>query len=61
MPFVQVSLLRGKSPQAFDAIVESIHEALVDEFNIPESDKFHVVHEVDSKHLIYPPSYLQTS
>ena len=58
MPFVQVSLLRGKPPQTIEAIVESIHAALVDEFNIPESDKFQVVHEVDSKQLIFPPSYL---
>jgi len=57
MPFVQVSLLRGKPPQTVAKIVDSIHTALVEEFKIPESDKFQVVREVDADHLIFPASY----
>ena len=57
MPFVQVSLLRGKPPQTVATIVDSIHKALVNEFGIPESDKFQVVHEVDEEQLVFPPCY----
>lgn len=58
MPFVQVSLVRGKPPQTIAAITESIHKALVDEFKIPEPDRFQVVREVDASHLIFPPIFL---
>lgn len=58
MPFVQVSLLRGKQPQTITAITESIHKALVEEFKIPVLDKFQVIREVDTGHLIFPPNYL---
>ena len=58
MPFVQISILRGKSPESILNISNSIHQALVEEFGIPELDKFQVVKEVNEGCLIYPPEYL---
>lgn len=58
MPFVQISLLRGKSSEYVSGIVESVHKALVKEFNVPELDKFQVVHEVEPHQLVFPTSYL---
>ncbi|WP_306546983.1 tautomerase family protein [Desulfobulbus sp.] len=58
MPFVQISLLRGKPSEYVSGIVESVHKALVKEFNVPELDKFQVVYEVEPHQLVFPTSYL---
>lgn len=57
MPFVQISLIEGKSPEHISAISESVHQALVEVFKIPEPDKFQVVHEVKSHQLIFPDNF----
>lgn len=59
MPFVQISLLKGKPSNTLKAIGESIHTALIEEFGIPVLDKFQVIQEVESDQLIFPPSYLE--
>lgn len=58
MPFVQISLVRGKSTEHIAALSESVHQALMEEFNVPALDKFQVVHEVEPHRLVFPPSYL---
>ena len=58
MPFVQITLLKGKSPNIISNIVNSVHNALVEEFKIPELDKFQTIQEVETNNLIYPANYL---
>ena len=58
MPFVQIALLQGKPLEYVSAIADSVHQALVEEFKIPESDKFQVVREAEPHQLIFPGSYL---
>jgi len=58
MPFVQITLTKGKPPKTISTIVDSVHKALVEEFKIPELDKFQIVQEVEANNLIFPPNYL---
>lgn len=58
MPFVQITLLEGKSQKTIDDIADSVHEALVDEFKIPEMDRFQTIRRVVAGDLIFPPTYL---
>ncbi len=58
MPFVQISLIEGKSQDHIKNISESVHQALVEEFKIPEPDKFQVINEVKSHQLIFPDNFL---
>ena len=58
MPFVQISLIEGKSPEHITAISDSVHQALVEEFKIPEPDKFQVINEVKPYQLVFPNSFL---
>lgn len=58
MPFVQITLIQGKPLEYISAIGNSVHQALVEEFKIPELDKFQVIREVESHQLIFPDSYL---
>ena len=58
MPFVRITLREGQSQKTISAIAESVHNALVEVFKIPEADRFQVVHEVKANQHIYPPNYL---
>ena len=58
MPFVRISLLEGKSTEYRQAIGDSIHQALVQNFGIPELDRFQVIHEIARDNLIFPPHYM---
>jgi 4-oxalocrotonate tautomerase len=58
MPFVQISLLQGKTAARALAVSEAVHQALVEVFDVPMLDKFQVVHEVPLERLIFPPSYM---
>ena len=58
MPFVQITLARGRTQQVRNAITQAVHLSLVEEFHIPELDKFQIVRELDTDYLIFPSSYL---
>ena len=58
MPYVQISLVKGRSRERIKNICDSVHQALIDEFKIPELDKFQIVNELEENNLIFPPEYL---
>ncbi len=58
MPFVQISLIEGNPPGHIKNISDSIHQALVEEFNIPEADKFQVINEVKPHQFVFPDNFL---
>lgn len=58
MPFVRISLKKGKSKEFRELLSNSIHQALVSAFKIPEKDIFQVIAEHDEDNIIYPDSYL---
>lgn len=58
MPLVRISLRQGKSEQYRKALGEGVHQAMVEAIEIPPQDRFQVITEHSSNHLIYDPSYL---
>jgi len=58
MPFVQIILQDGKSQEAHSHISDAVHEGLVKHFDIPETDRFHIVQVVAGHHCCYPANYL---
>ncbi|WP_267225313.1 tautomerase family protein [Dyella silvae] len=58
MPLVRVSLRRGKSPQHIAAIRNSIYRAMIESFNVPENDRFILVHQHDAEEFDCDPNYL---
>ncbi|MHA6204977.1 tautomerase family protein [Dyella soli] len=58
MPLVRVSLRRGKSPQHIAAIRNSIYRAMIESFNVPQNDRFIVVHQHDAEEFDYDANYL---
>lgn len=58
MPLVRVSLRRGKSAQHIATIRNSIYRAMIESFNVPQNDRFIVVHQHDAEEFDYDPNYL---
>ena len=58
MPLVRISLRRGKSARHIAAIRNSIYRAMTESFNVPQNDRFIVVHQHDAEEFDYDPNYL---
>ncbi|MBB4439766.1 MULTISPECIES: tautomerase family protein [Rhizobium] len=58
MPFVRISLRKGKSPDYLKALSDNIQHALVDTFDVPENDRFQTIHQHDENELIFDRTYL---
>jgi phenylpyruvate tautomerase PptA (4-oxalocrotonate tautomerase family) len=58
MPFINIYLPVGCSPDVKRRISLSIHESLMEVFKIPESDYFQVIHSLNPEDLIFPMCYL---
>jgi len=58
MPFVRISLLKGKSPDYLRALSDGIHHALVETFDVPPADRFHEIQQHEAGELIFDRNYL---
>ncbi|MEW1819252.1 tautomerase family protein [Arthrobacter sp. NPDC080031] len=58
MPIVDITLLRGRTPQILHDIADAVHDALVSEFGIPTDDRFQVIHQKEPYELIFDPTFL---
>lgn len=58
MPFVRISLPKLFSQKTKDNISISVHNSLIQEFNIPENDYFHIIEELESQQIKFPKNYL---
>lgn len=51
MPFVRISLPKSFSQETKDNISESVHRSLIQEFNIPQDDYFHIIEELEPQQI----------
>ncbi|MCU1742150.1 MULTISPECIES: tautomerase family protein [Pseudomonas] len=58
MPFARISLHRGKSSEYLLRLSEELHEALVESFEVPATDRFQVIHQHEVGELIFDRDYL---
>jgi|SRR5579864_6309575 len=58
MPLVRISLRKGTSAEYRKALVDGVHQALVEAIAIPRDDRFQVITEYDPENLVYDPQYL---
>ncbi|WP_120522319.1 tautomerase family protein [Arthrobacter celericrescens] len=52
MPLVRIDVTAGRSPEELQAISQAVHEAIVDEYRIPERDYFHILTEHPAGQLV---------
>ena len=57
MPVSRISLLKGKSPDYLRALSNSLHRALVEAFNVPETDRFQAIHQHEPYELVFDREY----
>jgi len=53
MPFVNISLARGKSEQYLAAVSRAVHDALVAELNTKPDDNFQLIHQYDPGQMVF--------
>jgi phenylpyruvate tautomerase PptA (4-oxalocrotonate tautomerase family) len=47
MPLVNITLQKGKDKQRIKKISQTIHDVLIETWNIPSNDYFHIINAVD--------------
>lgn len=58
MPFVRISLLKGKTPAQLRAIADGVHHALVETYSVPPDDRFQVIDQYEKGLFFYDPGFL---
>lgn len=58
MPFTRISLAAGKPPFYLSAISDSLHQSLVEAFEVPPADRFQLFHQHQSEELVFDPTYM---
>ena len=53
MPFVNISLARGKSAEYLQAVSRAVHDALVAELRMQPEDDFQVIHQHEAGELVF--------
>ncbi|MFP3554025.1 tautomerase family protein [Paraburkholderia sp. SIMBA_049] len=53
MPLVRVTMIKGKSPEYIKKMSESIYEALVEAYQMPENDLFQIIEQLEPGDMIY--------
>ena len=61
MPLVRISLSKSHSSETQDAISKSIHQSLIEHFNVPVDDYFHIIEALKQPQLKYPKTYLDVA
>lgn len=53
MPFVDISLARGKAPEYLHAVSRAVHDALVTELGMKHEDDFQLIHEFEQGAMVF--------
>src|SRR5260370_7621479 len=52
MPLMRFDLVEGRTPHELKVLLDAAHRAMVDSFDVPERDRYQIVHEHPERHLI---------
>lgn len=47
MPLVNVSILKGKSPEYIKAVADGINSAVIETMDFPDDDRYQIIHECE--------------
>ncbi len=48
MPLVNISILKGKSPEYIKAVADGINSAVIETMGFPDDDRYQIIHKLDS-------------
>ncbi|KUL16743.1 tautomerase family protein [Bacillus paralicheniformis] len=52
MPLLRFDLIEGRDEQALKKLLDTAHDAMVEAFNVPEKDRYQIVHQHLANELI---------
>ncbi|AOP15970.1 tautomerase family protein [Bacillus licheniformis] len=52
MPLLRFDLIEGRDEQALKKLLDTAHNAMVEAFNVPEKDRYQIVHQHPANELI---------
>ncbi|MCY8341335.1 tautomerase family protein [Bacillus haynesii] len=52
MPLLRFDLIEGRDEQALKKLLDTTHDAMVEAFNVPEKDRYQIVHQHPANELI---------
>ena len=58
MPLARIDLAQGKSAAYRQTIGAVIYDAMTETLNVPQDDRFQIIHEHPPENMIIDPSYL---
>jgi phenylpyruvate tautomerase PptA (4-oxalocrotonate tautomerase family) len=53
MPLVNITLRQGTTPEYRKALADGIHSAMVDALEIPDDDRFELIHEQPPQNMLH--------
>ena len=51
MPLVNISILKGKSPEYIKAVSNGINSAVIETMSFPDDDRYQIIHEIEPQCL----------
>lgn len=51
MPLVNISILKGKSPEYIKAVADGINSAVIETMGFPDDDRYQIIHQLDPECL----------
>jgi len=51
MPLINIHLIEGKDSAYLQRLGDTVHQTLIDTWNIPFDDRFHIIHEHKPSHF----------
>lgn len=57
MPMARISLLKGKPRFYLEAVSDGVQRAMVEAFDVPPDDRFHVIHQHEPEELVFDRHY----
>jgi phenylpyruvate tautomerase PptA (4-oxalocrotonate tautomerase family) len=58
VPVVEISMIKGRSPNAIAAISDAVHDALVECYEMPADDRFQIIRQCEPHELIFDRSFM---
>ena len=56
LPLVKIEILKGYSKEYKKAILDAVHDALVESIKIPDHDRFQRLYELEKENFEFPPN-----
>ncbi len=47
MPLVNISILKGKSPEYIKAVADGVNSAVIETMGFPDDDRYQIIHELE--------------